>query len=102
MAQIPSGISMSAAQAGYQARSVADVDNAQRSAASGGASSGPKGIEGASEVVETSDQDMEVFVDAEGSGSQGRPFEEPPEEEKKHDEGVTQDADGQVHLDIQA
>jgi len=51
-------------------------------------------------VIEESDRDSEVYEDAEGLGSQGRPFSEEPEEEGSHDEGESEDSAG--GLDVQA
>lgn len=53
-------------------------------------------------VIEESDRDSQVYSDAEGTGSQGRPFEEPPQPDESPDaEGGAPDnpAGG---LDLQA
>ncbi len=102
MAEIPSGIASSAAQASNTARDVAEGRDARRGAAGGSDAAGKVG-----EVVETDDQDMATYADAEGSGSAGRPFGEEPAEEGDRDDaqgadGITQDEDGQMHLDLEA
>lgn len=53
-------------------------------------------------VIEESDRDSQVYSDAEGTGSQGRPFEEPAKPDESTDamdDGGAQRAGG---LDLQA
>ena len=57
--------------------------------------------------MDTTDADARVFADAEGGGSQGRPFEEARHEQPSADaggpfSGITEDPDGQLHIDLQA
>lgn len=56
------------------------------------------------DVIENTDRDVEVYSDAEGAGSQGKPFseaEEEPEEEEEEEE-ATEDQDAAGGLDIEA
>ena len=57
-------------------------------------------------TVVAEDADTAIFADAEGTGSQGRSFEEPGAEERQapetSDNGISKDEDGQLHLDIEA
>jgi len=106
MTEIPPDISSSAAQAGFQAQEVSKEREARRAGQAHAASSQARSATEAGSTVETSDADVAVFADSEGSGSQGRPFEESPTPETQDapqgDGGVTTDADGQVHLDLEA
>lgn len=105
MAEIPSDIASSAAQAASKARDVAKVRDSHNT---GRAQAGKRHIEAiddAGSMVDTEDADARVFAEAEGSGSQGRaPDEAEVEEtaEKPPNEGVTRDDDGQLHLDLEA
>lgn len=105
MAEIPSDIAASAAQAGHHARDIAEARDARGSPAQQGASSRANRVDEAGEVVETDDRDTEVYADAEGTGSQGRPFkeaEEQQEAEGETTEGVTTDENGRTRLDLEA
>ena len=54
-------------------------------------------------TVETTDNDTEVYADAEGQGSQGRAFTEPDQdEEEQQPEDDSPDADQGQHIDFQA
>jgi hypothetical protein len=50
-------------------------------------------------VIGSGDRDTQVYSDAEGTGSQGRPFEPPAEEPKAPDQD---EDDGPDRLDLQA
>ncbi len=107
MAEIPSHIASSAAQAGYQARVIGRERDAGKAGQANIVERQVKSVEEASDTVDTSDSDTRVTSESEGSGSQGRAF----EEEKVEDElsenqdspsGVTEDDDGHLHLDLEA
>ena len=105
MAEIPSDIAASAAQAGHHARDVAEARDARGGGLQQGA--GPRGnkVGEAGEVVETDDRDAEIYADAEGTGSQGRSSEEAEEQQEAEGEtteGVTTDENGRPHLDLEA
>ena len=107
MAEIPSDIASSAAQAGFKAREVAHGRNARGAAQANATERQTKSIDEAGNTVDTEDADTQVFADAEGSGGQGRSFEEAnlPETEDVSEsaaEGIVRDDDGRVHLDLEA
>ena len=106
MAEIPSDIASSAAQAGYKGTEVAKVRDARRAGQAQTADRQIKAVDEAGSTVDTEDADTRVFADAEGSGSQGRPFDEGAagkEETAETDtRGITRDVDGQLHLDLEA
>lgn len=52
------------------------------------------------DVIENTDRDVEVYSDAEGTGSQGSPFSEQEEEAEQEETTEEEDADG--GLDIEA
>ena len=107
MAEIPSDIASSSAQAGYQAREVGKERAAGTAGQSNATQRQVKAVDEADTTVDTEDADTQVFTNSEGGGSQGRSLEEEspgiPEQAADHDEqGVTKDEDGQVHLDLEA
>ncbi len=107
MAEIPSDIPSSAAQAGFQAREVAKDRDARRAGQANAVERQVKAAGEADTTVETADNDTQICADAEGTGSQGRNFqEESPEQEdapdKTADGGITKDAEGRLHLDLEA
>lgn len=53
-------------------------------------------------VIEESDRDTQVYSDAEGTGSQGRPFEGPPNEDASSDVDRSNDTHPSGGLDVQA
>jgi hypothetical protein len=53
------------------------------------------------DVIENSDRDVEVFSDAEGTGSQGAPFSE-PEEQAEDVENPEDEEDTNAGLDLEA
>jgi hypothetical protein len=108
MADVPSasGVGASAAQAGYQAREAAKAKDAAGAGRANAKDRQVKALDEASSTVETEDGDTQIYTDAEGSGGQGRPFEEQGTGEQgaadeKESDGVTRDDDGQLHLDIE-
>ena len=108
MSGIPSDIAGSALQAGFQARDVGKVRDGERAGQAQTANKAAKAVDEAGSTVETSDNDTAIFADAEGTGSKGRAYEEElleentDEEDQDTSEGVTTDADGQLHLDLEA
>ena len=58
------------------------------------------------DVIENNDRDVEVYSDAEGTGSQGSPFNEEEEEEEEkapEDQEAPAEADDEIgHLDVEA
>ncbi len=61
----------------------------------------------ARESGRTRDRDAEVYADAEGTGSQGRPFSEPESETEEETgppstPGITADKEGRVRVDLEA
>jgi len=106
MAEIPSHISSSAAQAGFQSREVGRARDARSAGQADATQRQIKSVEEASGTVDTTDFDTRVTTDSEGAGSQGRAFEEDnPMEDSSGQEslpGVTKGEDGQWHLDLEA
>ena len=104
MAEIPSDIASSAAQAGFQARQTAKERDAQRAGGRDLAERQVRAVDEAGNTVDTEDGDTAVFTDAEGAGSQGRPFEEEAEGSEETAADVTDDDEGigDSHLDISA
>jgi len=105
MAGIPSDIAGSALQAGFQARKAAQAGQSER-AGQGQAAS--RAVDDSGNTIETSDNDAQVYADAEGTGSKGRVFEEDVlepedrEDEQEESDGGTPPGEGGQHLDIEA
>ena len=108
MSGIPSDVAASSLQAGYQAREAAKLGSKERSGTVGADGGRERKVDEAGEVVETSDHDTQVFADADGAGSQGRSAEDEAartaDEEPTAPEldGISHDADGNPHLDLEA
>lgn len=106
MAEMPSNIPASAAQAGFQANEISKEREARKAAQSHTASKQVKALNESSGTVDTTDTDTAIFTDAEGTGSQGRAFEEEDTEQAKEEDpspnGISTDGDGQQHLDLEA
>lgn len=105
MSEIPSHIASSAAQAALQAGQVAKEREARQAGQADAASRQIKSVDEAGSTVDTNNEDVAVFKDAEGEGSQGsEPTETEAEQEPaaEADEGVTQGDDGRLHLDLEA
>jgi|GEM_PF-514467 len=110
MAEMPSNIAGSAAQAGYQAHDVAKGRDTDRAGQASAVNRQVKATDETDTTVETTDSDTAVFADSEGAGSQGRASEEPSSNEEPNEdaadaptpEGLTQDDDGRLHLDLEA
>ncbi|MCO6437970.1 MAG: hypothetical protein J5J06_12835 [Phycisphaerae bacterium] len=104
MAEIPSDIAASAAQAGYQAREVGRERDAARTGQSHQAQQQNRNVTEAGEIVDTAELGTRVYSDAEGAGSQGRPFESDDEQTKPESDDETPDDDRpdgeRPHLDI--
>jgi hypothetical protein len=54
------------------------------------------------DIIENSDRDSEVYADAEGAGSQGRPFSDEEEAEQEQDSAADEDEEGRGSLDVEA
>ena len=108
MAEIPSGLGASAAQAGFTAKDIANARDAQSAGRSDASNRRTKAINQAGSAVDTEDGDTQVFSESEGSGSQGRALEGDQTPEQPDDEapgtppGVTRDDEGHLHLDLEA
>ncbi len=108
MAEIPSDIGSSAAQASFQAKEVAKEREARRAGGADAVNRVVKAVDEQDTTVDTEDADTAIFADAEGAGSQGRPFEEQAEGESDGasaggpENGLHTDEDGQLHLDLEA
>ncbi len=107
MTDIPPALPSSAAQVGLQGREVAKERIARDAGQSDAVNRKVKSIDEAGSTVETNDEDVAVFADAEGTGSQGRAVEEKDDAAEAEDGGgssggVTEDDDGHLHLDIEA
>lgn len=107
MAEIPPHLPASAAQSSVQAREVAKERDARRAGQADAASRQAKAVDEAGSTVETTDDDVAVFGDSEGAGSEGREPEEgnTPLPESTGDgtkNGITRDEDGQLHVDLEA
>jgi len=109
MSGIPSDIAGSALQAGFQARQVGRVRDADRAGQAQAANKTARAVDEAGSTVETTDSDTQVFADAEGTGSKGRSFEEDVPEQREEESappddasGIIRTSDGQLHLDLEA
>ena len=107
MSEIPPDLPSSAAQTGVQAREVAKEREARRAGQTDAATRQVKTVDEAGSTVETGDDDVAVFTDAEGGGGQGRESEEhgPPETDSADSAaagGITEGDDGQLHVDLEA
>ncbi len=108
MAEIPSGLGASAAQAGSTSRDVASSRDADAANRTDAGNRRTKAIEQAGSAVDTEDGDTQVFSESEGTGSQGRALEgdetpdQPDDQAPGEPPGLTRDNDGHVHLDLEA
>ena len=107
MSEIPPDISASASQAGFQAQEIAKERDARRAGQAEAVNRQAKTVTEAGSTVETTDADVAIFAESEGSGSQGRSFEEtgaaePEAESGAADDGISHGEDGQLHVDLQA
>jgi len=107
MSEIPSDVAGSALQAGFQAGNVAQARDAERAGQANAAKTTARAADEAGSTVETTDNDTQVYADAEGTGSKGRPFEEEqleesPTDQEQPEDGITTSQDGHQHLDIEA
>ncbi len=107
MAEIPSDLASSAAQAGFQAREVGKARAARQAGLAQAAARQAKSSDELEVTVEITDDNTKVSTDAEGSGSEGRSEEELAPEQEQLDaeatpDGITTDEDGHQHLDLQA
>ncbi len=104
MSALPPDIVGSALQAGYLQRDAARVGDAARAGQAHAAERQLRAVDEAATNVETTDDDVQIFSDAEGTGGQGRPFSEEAEEgiENPEDSGAGSASADAPHLDIQA
>jgi hypothetical protein len=104
MSGIPSDIAGSALGAGYQAREVARVRDAERAGEVSGAVRQTRALEESAESVDTSDDGTQVYSDSEGSGGMGRQLsEEETEDQTGNTESDHDTGPSPAHsLDIQA
>ena len=106
MAEIPSDIASSAAQAGHQARNVARGRDAPRAGQAIAAKDQAQASAESDATVDTTDNDNQVYSDAEGAGSEGRTFDEggakTDGDAESTDKGITMDDDGRQHVDLEA
>lgn len=106
VSHIPTDLAASAAQAGLQAREVVAQRDARRAAQANAVARQVKSVTDAGNTVETTDSDDQVFIDAEGQGSQGRaPDEDGQSQDQTPDpprSSVPSESDCPVHLDIEA
>ncbi|UCE60317.1 MAG: hypothetical protein JSU63_00935 [Phycisphaerales bacterium] len=106
MADGPTDIASSAAQSGIQAREIANARNATRANTANAVNRQIQAADEAESTVDTEDADTQIHTDAEGTGSQGRAYEEggtgQEEAEAQAEDGVTLDEDGRMHLDLEA
>jgi hypothetical protein len=106
MSSIPSDIVSSVAGAPLQSREAARDRETAGAAQAHAASRQTKAVTDAGDIVETTDADAQVFTDSEGTGSQGRHFEDKdqqsPGDQPKSPPGITRDRDGRLHLDLEA
>ena len=54
------------------------------------------------DVIENTDRDTQIYADAEGTGSQGRPFSEEETEEAEEQRDSADDNEGLGNLDVEA
>jgi hypothetical protein len=106
MSEIPPDISISAAQSTFQAREASKEREAQKAGDSHAAHTQARATSEVSDVVETADDDVAVFADAEGTGSQGRGEDADETSDEPADtprpSGVTRDETGRWHVDLEA
>ena len=108
MADIPPNISSSAAQAGYVQSEAARARDAARAGQRAAQQNQTKAIEEADAAITADDDDVQIYADSEGTGSQGRELPADADTEDAESEaptdasGITRDDDGNPHLDIQA
>ena len=101
MSAIPPDIAGAAAQAGFTAASAARPRDADKSTQARIADQQQEARVDKAGSVEADDLDTAVFADAEGAGSQGRPFDDSSSDnadEQLADDETSDDG----HLDIQA
>lgn len=54
------------------------------------------------DIIENTDRDTQIYADAEGTGSQGRPFSEEETEEEEEQRDSADDSEGLGNLDVEA
>jgi hypothetical protein len=103
MSAIPPNVAGSVLQTSLvqgQAASIRDREQAQQAAAGRRQAAA---IDAMGSTVETGDTDKQIHSDAEGSGSQGRPFSEPHDaEDEAQEEESDVDLETGRHVDFEA
>ena len=106
MTHIPSNLAISGAAVPQVARDVSKEREAQHAGEASAVARQARSLDQSIDTVETGDADSRVFTDAEGTGSQGRAFDNTSDEKKEPEtgsgsEGITRDDDGTLHVDIE-
>lgn len=110
MSGIPPDIAGSALQAGYVQRAASRDADAARTGQAQATERQLRATDEAAGNVETTDDDAQIYSDAEGTGGQGRVFGEESEQENEDTDaegaeehsGSLEDTDSPPRLDIQA
>ncbi len=107
MSTIPPNIVGPIAQSVQQQRSTARALEAERDQQANAAEVGNRSSQRSAEAIDEADNDTQVHTDAEGLGGQGRHHADEHPEHHTHDPpspeaGIQQDADGHLHLDVEA
>ena len=104
MADTPSPVASSAAQANFQAKATSDAREVRRAGQSHTARLQAKTVTDEGITVETTDTDVAVFTNAEGQGGQGREASDgmpKPPDQPPPASVITTDPDGNQHIDVQ-
>jgi len=104
-----SPLAASAAQTALRARDAALERDSRRAGEADATDRPSRAVDEFGRTVHTADADDRVFSDSEGQGSEGRSREEPAlpsapaiEDDDSETSGITRDADGRLHLDVEA
>lgn len=103
MSALPPNLVGSILQSNVSQRQVSNIRNREETQRATADRQQTAAVDETDSTVETTDDDTQVHADAEGTGSQGRPFTQEEEEEKK-DNQPEESADGQAgtHIDLEA
>lgn len=103
MSTLPPNLVGPILQSNLTQRKAAQIQDSERNQRTNADRRQTKAIDEQDSTVETTDNDTQVHSDAEGSGSQGRPFTETPEPETPADEFEhNPDDDHGQHIDLEA
>ncbi len=108
MADIPPPVAASSLQAGYHQADVSKARDASRAEQTQAGRKTAMAIDDAGAIIETGDNDTQVFEDAQGTGGQGREDQEQednhqhPQDDQATTQGIHKSDDGQLHVDLQA